>query len=239
MSRNHILGVTLVVILFGAVVLTLPPAQAPPTVDALVEPDRQPSEPTTTQPAEVLNESATSIAPDTDLNGDPVEDHYDSTTTTLAESNANDDSTSQSKNPKGTTTTTTPPASTTTTEPPPAGGYDSGAESAFASKINGLRSANGLGSLARSGSLDAEARSWAKYMAGQGSLSHSNIGRLIPPWEAAAENVGSGGSVDSIFGALAGSGGHKSNMLGDYTHFGIGVWVDSSGKLWTVHVFAR
>jgi uncharacterized protein YkwD len=28
-------------------------------------------------------------------------------------------------------------------------------------------------------------------------------------------------------------------MVGDYTHLGVGVWVDSSGKLWTVHLFAR
>jgi uncharacterized protein YkwD len=74
-------------------------------------------------------------------------------------------------------------------------------------------------------------------MAERGDLSHSDLGRFIPPWSAAAENVGTGGSVSSLFDALTASSGHRANMLGGYTHFGIGVWVDGSGSLWTAHVF--
>ena len=132
-------------------------------------------------------------------------------------------------------TTTAPPATTTTIQ----AGYRSDYESEFFGKINGLRSGNGLPSLTRSGSLDAEARSWAKSMATSGKLSHSNISRLMPPWAAAAENLGAGSSVDSVFSLFAGSGGHLDNMLGNYSHVGVGVWVDSSGKLWTVLLFAR
>ncbi|MCH8972172.1 MAG: hypothetical protein IH918_08850 [Acidobacteria bacterium] len=62
---------------------------------------------------------------------------------------------------------------------------------------------------------------------------------MVPPWSAAAENVGKGGTVSSIFGLLKGSGGHLANMVGNYTDVGIGVWRDSSGTLWTVHVFTR
>ena len=76
-------------------------------------------------------------------------------------------------------------------------------------------------------------------MAESKQLKHSNIGNLVPPWSGAGENVGKGGSVGSIFNSLAGSGGHKANMLGDYTDVGVGVWVDTNGTLWTVHVFAR
>jgi uncharacterized protein YkwD len=76
-------------------------------------------------------------------------------------------------------------------------------------------------------------------MAGDGGLSHSNLGSLVPPWSAAGENVGMGGSVKAVFSALAGSSGHRANMLGDYTHFGVGVWVDSDGVIWTAHVFTR
>jgi uncharacterized protein YkwD len=75
-------------------------------------------------------------------------------------------------------------------------------------------------------------------MAAAGGLSHSNISSLVPPWSAAGENVGMGGSVGSIFNSLAGSGGHLQNMLGDFTHMGVGVWVDESGVVWTAHVFA-
>jgi uncharacterized protein YkwD len=123
--------------------------------------------------------------------------------------------------------------------PPPAteGGFNAGYESAFASSINSYRSSQGLAGLSRNGSLDAEARSWAKRMAERGDLSHSDLGRFIPPWSAAAENVGTGGSVSSLFDALTASSGHRTNMLGGYTHFGIGVWVDGSGSLWTAHVF--
>lgn len=76
-------------------------------------------------------------------------------------------------------------------------------------------------------------------MAEREGLSHSDIGSLLGSWSAVAENVGVGGSVGGIFEALAGSGGHNSNMLGEYTHVGIGVWEDGDGRLWTAHVFAR
>jgi uncharacterized protein YkwD len=157
-----------------------------------------------------------------------------------------------------TTTTTLAPATTaapTTTQAPaeqppetqpkkppppptaPEGGFNAGYESAFASSINSYRSSQGLAGLSRNGSLDAEARAWAKRIAERGDLSHSDLGRLIPPWSAAAENVGSGDSVSSLFDALTASSEHRANMLGGYTHFGIGVWVDGSGSLWTAHLF--
>ncbi len=159
-----------------------------------------------------------------------------------------------------TTTTTTAPTTTTTAAPattaaketsktsPPTtkapapkndAGYSSKSESQFASSINSYRSSKGLGSLSRDGSLDSYARSWAKRMAEKGNISHSSIGSLLPPWSSVGENVGMGGSVGGIFDALVASSGHRANMLGDFTHMGIGVWIDSSGTVWTAHVFAR
>jgi uncharacterized protein YkwD len=142
-------------------------------------------------------------------------------------------------------TGTTRPAPTTTSPPPTSppsttqSGFVAAAESDFASRMNAYRSNQGLPALARDGSLDSYARSWAKKLAEQGSLSHSNIGSLIPPWSSVGENVGRGGSVGAIFDALIASSGHRSNILGDYTHFGIGVFRDQSGTLWTAHVFGR
>lgn len=135
-------------------------------------------------------------------------------------------------------TTTTPPS---TTAPPTTatGGYDSGAEADFASRINSFRGSNGESTLSRDGSLDSYARSWAKKMADAGALSHSNIGSLVPPWSSVGENVGTGGSVGPVFDALASSGSHSSTMLADFTHMGVGVYRDSAGALWTVHVFTR
>ena len=76
-------------------------------------------------------------------------------------------------------------------------------------------------------------------MADSVTLKHSNIAALAPPWSGVAENVGRGGSVSEIFNLLKGSSGHLNNMTGDYTDAGIGVWVDGSGTIWTVHVFTR
>jgi uncharacterized protein YkwD len=134
-----------------------------------------------------------------------------------------------------TTGTTQPPSPPTTVTPE----FRSDYEAEFHGQINSLRASNGLPALARNGSLNARARDWAKTMAESGGLKHSNIGSLVPPWTAAAENVGKGGSVSAIWSLLKGSGSHVSNMVGTYTDVGIGVWRDAGGTLWTVHVFTR
>jgi uncharacterized protein YkwD len=188
--------------------------------------------------------------PDMDPMAGPVEDHLGTTTTIeqifeLAAQPAPSEEPPNSEPPSSSEppASTQPPATeaTTTTAPPPPpdpGGANAEFESQFASLINSYRSNNGLAGLSRDGSLDSRARSWSEQMAAAGGLSHSNIGSLLPPWSAAAENVGMGGSVGAVFDALAGSSGHRANMLGGYTHFGVGVWVDSAGVIWTTHVFA-
>lgn len=132
-----------------------------------------------------------------------------------------------------------PQSTTTTAAPKPAGGFSSQAEGGFQSAINNHRAGQGLAALGRNANLDAYARSWAKKLAANGKLSHSNIGSLLGPWSTAGENVAFGRSVDQIFGALVASAGHNANMVsGAFTALGVGVYVDGSGVLWTVHVFA-
>jgi uncharacterized protein YkwD len=141
------------------------------------------------------------------------------------------------KSPSTATTTTTPASS-----PPPTtstAGFRADYENDFYNKINSFRTSNGAPALTRDGSLNSRARDWAKYLAGIGELKHSNLSSLIPPWEAAAENLGMGGSVDAIWNLLVSSGSHIDTMLDNYTHVGIGVYQDQDGALWTVHVFAR
>lgn len=137
--------------------------------------------------------------------------------------------------------TSPPPTTTTTTSPPSSekAGFVSSAEGDFASRINSLRKSEGRSPLTRDGSLDSYARSWAERLAKDGGLSHSSLSALVPPWGAAGENVGMGGSVGAIFDALVASGGHRENMLGDFTHVGVGVYRDEKGVLWTAHVFTR
>lgn len=167
-----------------------------------------------------------------------------STTTTVAQPKKSGKK--KTTTTQATTTTTSPPTtsppttSPTTTSPPSTNeGFVSSAESEFASLINSYRSSKGLDKLSRDGSLNSYARSWAKHMAQTGDLTHSNISTLLPPWSAVGENIGKGGAVDPIFEALVASGSHLENMVGDFTDFGIGVYRDSKGTLWTCHVFAR
>jgi uncharacterized protein YkwD len=127
-------------------------------------------------------------------------------------------------------------AATTTTL---SGGFNAGYEGSFASVINAHRASNGLSALARNSSLDGEARAWSQTMASNGGLSHSDLGRFLPPWSSVGENVGVGGSVSTVFGGLTNSSGHNANMLGDFTHLGVGVWVDANGAIWTTHIFTR
>lgn len=138
------------------------------------------------------------------------------------------------------TMSTTKPRSTGTTAPKPAGGFNAAYEAEFARLINGYRSSHGLAPLARHSGLDSYARNWAKYMADNNKFVHSDISQLLSQgWGFAAENIGRGGSVKGIFDKLRSSAGHSDNMLRDVTHFGIGVYVDGDGRIWTAHVFAR
>ncbi|HXV71583.1 MAG TPA: CAP domain-containing protein [Acidimicrobiia bacterium] len=161
------------------------------------------------------------------------------TTTTLPPSTTTTAAAQASTSPPATSAPTTSPPATSPPTTAAQGGFVGSAESDFASRINSIRSSAGLGGLQRNGSLDSYARDWARSMGQNGSLSHSNIGSLLGPWSAAGENVGVGGSVSVIFDALVGSSGHYDNMVGDWTHMGVGVWRDAQGALWTCHVFAR
>lgn len=134
-------------------------------------------------------------------------------------------------------TTTSPATPTTTASPELRASY----ESEFVSRINSYRSSKGLSTLTRHGALDSRARDWAKYMATKSKpgLVHSNLQSLVPPWLGAGENLAIGYQVGSIFSSLVNSSAHRAIMLGDYTHVGVGVWVDGNGAIWTVHVFAK
>ncbi|MBK5268460.1 MAG: CAP domain-containing protein, partial [Acidimicrobiia bacterium] len=141
--------------------------------------------------------------------------------------------------PPPATTTTAPPPTTTTTAP--AGGYVSGGdESTFLSLINSTRSSAGVGALSRDGGLDGYARWWAEQMAIAGGISHSGMGGIDGKWTMSAENVGAGGSTaQGLYSVFTGSSGHLANITdGRYTHVGIGAWIDGTGMLWTVHIFA-
>jgi uncharacterized protein YkwD len=76
-------------------------------------------------------------------------------------------------------------------------------------------------------------------MAEQGFLEHSDIGSLLGPWSRVGENVAQNWSVTAAHNALVASPGHYGNLTSpNFTHIGVGVWIEPNGKLWTTHVFA-
>lgn len=195
--------------------------ETPPLVDSEVL-ERRAKEPELIE--EALATTTSTTAPPT------------TTTTTPTTTTSPDPASSGSPGSTTSTTTTEPPATTTTTA---AGGFVGSAENEFASSIDSYRSSNGLSALSRNGSLDSYARSWAEQMAANGGLSHSDVGSLLGKWGAVGENIGVGYSVGSLFDAFVGSPRHESNLVGDFTHVGVGVYQDADGALWTTHVFAR
>ena len=119
---------------------------------------------------------------------------------------------------------------------------DSGSEQGFLSAINSTRSSAGLGSLTMDGGLQSHARGHTADMIAAGEIFHSSSAELQAAagsgWSKLGENVGRGGTVDSLHSAFMASSGHKKNILGDYNYVGIGT--DSKdGVLYVTVVFMK
>lgn len=122
-------------------------------------------------------------------------------------------------------------------------GADSGSEQEFLSKINSERSSRGLGTLTVDGGLRSHARKHTAEMIAADDLYHSSSAELKAAagsgWSAIAENVGRGGTVDSLHKAFMDSSGHRANILGDFNYVGIGTDTASDGRLYVTVVFMK
>lgn len=107
--------------------------------------------------------------------------------------------------------------------------------------INASRAQHGRAPYAVNLDLYFKAQGWADQLARQGYLSHSNLTQGAPPgWQALGENVGVGGSLESVHNALMSSSSHRANILSTtFNHMGVGVTRDGAGRYWVVHEFAR
>jgi hypothetical protein len=110
---------------------------------------------------------------------------------------------------------------------------------AFVAKANAERQAHGLKPYAVASDLTAVARRHSQEMADKQSLYHNpNLGSEVANWQVVGENVGDGGSVDSIHQAFMDSPAHRANILAkDYTQVGIGTVTDAKGVIWVTQVF--
>ena len=107
----------------------------------------------------------------------------------------------------------------------------------IAQLVNETRGRYGRAGLAMNRALTDKAQAWAEKMARDGRLSHSHLPSGVPPgWRALAENVGQGSSIVQVHNAFMGSGGHRSNILGNFNHIGTG-YATGGGRVWIVQVF--
>lgn len=107
-------------------------------------------------------------------------------------------------------------------------------------KINAERTSQGLNALSSHGTLVAHARTHSAEMAATDSIWHTkNLGGVVSGWSRIGENVGRGPSVNSLHRAFMNSSGHKANILGDFTHAGVGTFVTEAGMMYVTVVFMK
>ena len=116
-------------------------------------------------------------------------------------------------------------------------------EQDFVTRINQERTSRGKPALAVCSGIVDVARAWSdKRAATNNQVGHNpDYSKQIPSgWTKAAENVawGSGGNatVEVLHKALMNSPGHKDNILGDFTHIGVGVTLKGSGSSLEMYV---
>jgi len=106
---------------------------------------------------------------------------------------------------------------------------------------NEARAARGLKALKWYWDLEDDAYAHTTKMARDGRIYHSsNLGNVTAPgyWLRVGENVGVGPSITSLQSAFMNSTGHRDNILGDFTHVGIGV-KQSGTRIFTTVVFMK
>jgi len=114
----------------------------------------------------------------------------------------------------------------------------------FVWAIDVVRTERGLPALVPDAPLSVGAQEWSGGMALLGTLVHDQqLGAVVsavdPGWRTAGENIGTGTTPQAIEGAFVASPPHLANMLGPYTHVGVGAFVDGAGRLWVTERFYR
>ncbi|WP_343998328.1 fibronectin type III domain-containing protein, partial [Pseudarthrobacter sulfonivorans] len=106
---------------------------------------------------------------------------------------------------------------------------------------NAERSKAGLTPLKLNTAMNTVAQNWSQVMGdGRGMVHNPDYASQIPQgWQGAAENVAYGYSPSSVTGGWMGSEGHKRNILGTFTHIGIGYYIDDRGRGWFTQNFGR
>jgi uncharacterized protein YkwD len=113
------------------------------------------------------------------------------------------------------------------------------AEQQMASRVNQLRAAHGKPPLALHAGMSDDSRAWSSRMASAGLAHDPGYSRScsrLGSYSRCAENVGYASSTSAVQANLEASSGHRSNMLCDCTHMGIGIVV-SGGRTFATQRF--
>lgn len=109
-------------------------------------------------------------------------------------------------------------------------------------EINAVRANAGLGPIALDPAISAVSRDWSQQMAAGGFFEHrpsNQIDVMLPAgWRQWGENIASAPDIFYAQDSLEASPGHYANMVGPFTHVGIGVFFNGS-QVWVTQNFAR
>ena len=122
---------------------------------------------------------------------------------------------------------------------PPSAPALSAREREMVNLVQDLRAQYGAGALEVSIDLSEVARDWSIELP-NGFYHNPSVGNEIPGgWRMWGENIAYNSSIQAAFDALVNSSGHFRNMVNpDFTHIGVGVYVDG-GRVYVTQVFAR
>ncbi|MDF9717721.1 CAP domain-containing protein [Nocardioides sp. ChNu-153] len=106
---------------------------------------------------------------------------------------------------------------------------------------NAARAEAGLRPLGQLAGAHDVAQGWAAQMARTGRFEHNpDYARQMPAgWTRVAENIAYGYGVTGVVDAWMDSPGHRANILGDFTHIGVGVATDANGRPYYVQNFGK
>ncbi|MBW3594215.1 MAG: hypothetical protein KY391_01450 [Actinobacteria bacterium] len=113
-------------------------------------------------------------------------------------------------------------------------------EKGFFNKLNIERKLGGRVQLRLDRELSKVARKHTREMTDKNLLHHTSDGQMrsrVTNWQLLGENVGVGGTVESLHVAFMNSPGHKANVMHrSFRHVGIGTRY-AHGRLWVTVVF--
>ncbi len=109
-------------------------------------------------------------------------------------------------------------------------------------EINNVRANAGLGPLGLDPAISLVSRDWSQQMATGGFFEHrpgDQLNVMLPAgWRQWGENIASAPDIFYAQSSLEASPGHYANMVGPYTHVGIGVYTNGT-QVWVTQNFAR